>query len=151
MEFLGLRDLVAEHTITYEIWPHYDMTPEGDRVMNGFDLELHGTHSHGHTRLTPGCDLCSHTYRDLRMIGETVLPTEVRPSEYEIPPFDHALHSRPGREAEVVLVVHIKHRHEYFAPVDQCEETCLREMAEKLAELGVRGTRGSGFLNRHRS
>lgn len=146
MESESLRNLVDEHTVRYEIWPHHDIASEGVRVMNGFDLELHGTHNHGHTRLTAGCESCSRTYRDLRLIAETVLPTEERPSEYDILPFDQALHVEPGRESEVVLTIQIKHRHEYFSPVDACEERCLREMTDKLRELDVRGGRGAGIV-----
>ena len=133
----AFESLVVVHTIRYEIWPHYDISPEAGKVMNGFDLELHGTHDHGRTRNTPGCESCWTTYRDLRKIAVAILPIEQRPSEYEIAPFDNSLHSTAGSESEVVLTIQIKHRHEYFAPVDDCEKECLREMVGKLAELGV--------------
>ena len=139
-----LQSLVAEHTIRYEIWTHYDIRPEGGKVMNGFDLELHGTHSRGQTRNTPGCEFCWTTYGDLRKIADAVLPTVERPSAYEISPFDNSLHSTGGRESEVVLTIQLKHRHEYFAPVDDCEEKCLQEMVDKLRALGIRDGRGTG-------
>jgi hypothetical protein len=44
---------------------------------------------------------------------------------------------------EVVLTIQIKHRHDYFAPVDDCEQRCLHEMKSELAKLGVAGGRGS--------
>lgn len=136
-----LRNLIAEHTVRYEIWPHYDVD-DGAKVIDGFDLELHGTHEHGHSRLTPGCDLCRQTYEHLRHIAEAVLPREERPSEYEIPPFDNSLHGKRGGEMEVVLTICIRHRNQYFATVDECEEKCLREMRDKLTGLGV--ARGGG-------
>jgi hypothetical protein len=141
----NLQGFVAVHTIRYEIWPHYDISPEGGKVIDGFDLELHGTHDHGHTRNTPGCEFCWTTYGDLRKIADAVLPTEGRLSAYEIQPFDNSLHSTAGRESEVVLTIQIKHRHEYFAPVDDCEQGCLHEMAGKLAELGVQRGRRLGW------
>lgn len=140
-----LRNLVAEHGIRYEMWPHYDIDGRpgtGKRVMDGFDLELHGTHDHGHTRMTPGCELCWKTYGHLQKIAETILPKEERPSRYDIPPFDNSLSARAGGEMEVVLTVCIRHRTQYFAEVDPCEERCLQEMIAKLSELGVsRGAR----------
>ena len=136
-----LQNVIALHTVRYEVWPHYDIY-DSKQVIDGFDLELHGTHDHGHSRLTPGCDLCRRTYEHLRQVAETVLPTEERPSSYDIPPFDASLHARPGGEMEVVLTVCIRHRNDYFAAVDPCEEKCLHEMITRLAELGV--TRGGG-------
>lgn len=139
-----LQILVSEHTIRYEIWMHYDISPEGLKVMDGFDLELHGTHDRGQTRNTPGCEFCRTTYGDLRKIADAILPTDERPSAYAIPPFDNSLHSTGSRESEVVLTIQIKHRHEYFAPVDDCEEKCLQEMVDKLRALGIRDGRGVG-------
>jgi len=41
--------------------------------------------------------------------------------------------------------VRILHRHDYFAPIDKCEERCLSDMKQKLRRLGVReGGRRSG-------
>ena len=142
-----LRGRIAEHTVRYEVWPHYDVVGrlgmDARRVIDGFDLELHGTHQHGHTFMTPGCELCHSTYQDLRRIADDILPTEQRPSEYEILPFDCALHSTAGRrEMEVVVTIRIRHRQEYFAPIDGCEERCLREMEAHLLALGV--ARGHG-------
>lgn len=91
-----VQDLIAQHTIRYEIWRHCDIT-EGKQVVNGFDLELHGTHDHGRSRLSPGCQHCWSTYEDLRRITEAVLPIEERLSGCEIPPFDSSLHLGPGR------------------------------------------------------
>jgi hypothetical protein len=136
-----LHNLVAEHTIRYEMWPHYDID-KGKRIINGFDLELHGTHDHGHTRMTPGCEHCSNTYAHLRRIAEAILPKEERPSKYEIPPFDNSLSAGGGGEMEVVLTICIRHRNQYFTEVDACEEKCLQEMIGKLNELGV--MRGGG-------
>lgn len=140
-----LRELVAKLAVRYEVWRHVDIH-EDERVKNGFDLELHGTHDHGHTQLSPGCDLCRGTYGDLRKIAESILPKEERLSIYEIPPFDSSLHTRAGGRLEVVLTICIRHRSEYFAEVDQCEERCLREMIGKLKDLGVADGRQSGLV-----
>jgi hypothetical protein len=131
-----LKQIIDKHRVRYEVWPHYEMA-DGKQVCVGFDLELHGTHDHGNTRLSPGCRLCSETSADLQRIAEWILPTGRRPSQYEIPPFDQSLHASASGRFEVVLQIRIQHRHGFFDRVDECEERCLKEMREKLMELGV--------------
>jgi hypothetical protein len=135
-----LKSLVERHTIRYEAWPHWEMH-EGERVMIGFDLELHGTHDHGHSQLTPGCKICRQTYEDLKRVATEVLPKEERASWYEVEPFDHGLHSEGRGPMEVVLIIRIEHRRDYFAPVDACEERCLAQIEAGLKQLGVPGRR----------
>ena len=132
-----LMEIAQKHTVDYEVWPHQKMV-DGRQVIVGFDLELHGTHDHGKTRLSPGCPVCVDTFQDLRRIGEWILPKEIRASQYEIPAFDSSLHASPNETFEVVLTIKIEHRHDFDQPVDDCEERCLKEMQAKLAELGVR-------------
>ena len=139
MEDLGIKELkeiIRKHTIRYEVWPHFEIS-ESQRVMVGFDIELYGTHDHGNTRLSPGCHLCAETHADLQRLAERILPKDYRPSQYEIPLFDQSLHASAGGPFEVVVPIRIEHRHGYFDPVDPCEERCLKEMVEKLKELGV--------------
>jgi hypothetical protein len=52
---------------------------------------------------------------------------------------DNALRETPKRRfrLEVVLGIRILHRHGFDQPVDECEEVCLKEMRQKLKELGV--------------
>lgn len=137
-----LKRIIERHTVRYEVWPHYGIA-DGKRVIVGFDLELYGTHDHGDTRLSPGCRRCSDTFADLRRVAEWILPKEQRPSQYEIVPFDQSLHAAAGGRFEVMLPIRIEHRHGFFGPVDDCEERCLKEMQQKLAELGVPCGRGA--------
>jgi hypothetical protein len=131
-----LREIIERHTVRYKVWPHYEIA-SGNRVIVGFDLELYGTHEHGKTRLSPGCHLCQQTYADLRRLAESILPTERRASMYEIPPFDSALHESSRGVFVVLATIRIEHRNGFFDPVDACEERCLREMCQKLTELGA--------------
>ena len=131
-----LKQIIEKQTVRYEVWPHYEIV-KGDRVIVGFDLELYGTHEQGKTSLSPGCGLCEETYAGLRHLAESILPSEQRPSTYEIPPFDASLHESAGGVFEVVAAIRIEHRHGFFDPVDACEERCLKEMCQKLTDLGV--------------
>ena len=135
-----LKTLVQKHTVKYESWPHRDMY-DGHLVVDGFSLELHGTHDQGHTVFSPGCPFCWQTYSDLKKIAENILPKEERPSFYEVESFDHSLHSEGRGPEEVILVIRIEHRDGYFSAVDACEERCLGEMESKLNALGVSGWR----------
>jgi hypothetical protein len=137
-----LKEAVEKHTVHYEVSPHYEVD-DAKRIMVGFDIELHGTHNHGNTRLTPGCELCTQTYADLQLIAEWVVPKEERPSEYDIPPFYPSLTESGRGPFEVVLPIRIEHRHRFLDPVDDCEQRCLAEILKNLADLGVRaGHRG---------
>jgi len=133
-----LRELAEAHHVCYEVWPESLMV-KGQLVKVGYNLELYGVHDHPEEQIIPGCAHCQHTYAVLRQIAEWVLPTEKRPSRYEIEPFDHAWHETPKRKfrPDVVLSVKILHRHGFDQPVDECEERCLREMREKLTSLGI--------------
>jgi hypothetical protein len=60
-------------------------------------------------------------------VAQSVLPAESRAIDFDILPFDHALylsprHLEPQKSCSVSIVEHNQH---YFAPVDDCEESCL--------------------------
>ena len=133
-----LKELSQKHRVCYEVWPETLMV-KGQKTKVGFELELYGTHAHGETKLLPGCSICVETFRDLRKIAGWIIPKEERDSYYDIEPFDHAIRERPSHNLrpEVVLKIKILHKHGFDKPVDSCEERCLKEMREKLAELGV--------------
>ena len=138
-----LRQIAERHQVCYEIWPERSVAG-GQKVIIGFELQLCGTNSHVATKCgqpVPGCKYCSETYEDLRQIAEWILPTEERPSRYDISAFDRALHIAPRQRharSEVVLTVHILHRSDFNRDVDDCESRCLKEMRQSLSQLGIR-------------
>lgn len=133
-----LRDLVRLHQICYEVWPEYWPDRRG-KVQVGFDLQLYGTHERKDEHPSPGCPACERVFEDLRQIAEWILPKDLRPSHYEILPFDRSLHFAPVRHfrREVVLTIKILHRQDGQLPVDECERTCLHEMTKRLKQLGA--------------
>ncbi len=140
-----LRDLVARHGARYEVRPEKESVDHHVAPV-GFDLQLYGLHEHPEG-VMPGCPECEEVYEALHEIAQWILPTEQRPSRYEIEGFDQALHAAPDIKDrdEVRLEVKIVHRHDYFAPIDPCEQRCLGEMKQKLQRLGMReGKRPSG-------
>jgi hypothetical protein len=132
-----LRELVDRHRVCYEVWPEYLVLNERTKV--GFLLELNGVHGEGVDHIVPGCKHCHDTFDDLRQIAEWITPKADRASYYDIQPFDNALREAPRRRfrQEVVLGIKILHRQGFDQPVDECEEMCLKEMRQKLAELGI--------------
>jgi hypothetical protein len=133
-----LRELVRRHQVCYEVWPEC-LVVNGHLTKVGFLLELSGIHGKGVGHVLPGCNHCRATFEDLRQIAEWIMPEEERDSYYDVQPFDNALRETPKRKLrpEVVLGMTILHRHGFDQPVDHCEQKCLKEMRQKLTELGV--------------
>jgi hypothetical protein len=138
-----LREIACRHQLCYEVWPERSVL-EGRAIRIGFELRLCGANTHtsdgGLDHELPGCAHCVQTYGELRQIAESILPRDERPSRYEIGAFDRALHvaphSRHSRN-EVVVPIHIMHRHDFNREVDDCEDRCLKEMQQRLRELGI--------------
>jgi hypothetical protein len=140
----GLREIACRDEVCYEVWPERSVL-EGRAIRIGFELRLCGANTHtsddGPDHPVPGCPHCIHTYGELRQIAEWILPRDdERPSRYEIGVFDRALHVAPHSRhsrSEVVLPIHIMHRHDFNRDVDECEERCLKELQQRLRELGI--------------
>ncbi len=135
---IQLRELVRRHQVCYEVWPE-NLVSNGQIVKVGFALELEGTHEHPDSEVLPGCRHCQEVFNDLRRIAEWIMPAEGRPTTYEVQPFDRAIRYSPKRKRhpEISLIIKIIHRQGFNQPVDECEQMCLREMRQKLVELGV--------------
>ena len=134
-----VKELVAQHTVCYEVYPDR-LLVRGELRTVGYEVQLLGSHARGSTRMTPGCELCASTFRDLRRIAEWKIPPDERDSKFEIVPFDGALHmaTRHGLRPEVALSVTIEHRRGFDAPLDECESRCLRDVELRLNEVGAR-------------
>ena len=132
-----LEDLVQRYRVCREVFPEY-MFVEGQKRQIGFTLELIGTHPPEVQHPEPGCSECVKMFHALEAIAGWITPKEHRDSQYDILAYDQAIHRshRRGGRPDVVLSMHIGHR-SGFGPVDACEERCLKEMEQKLGELGV--------------
>jgi hypothetical protein len=131
-ELHRLRQLVSDHQVVYEV----------RRLPMGFDIDLYGTHGHRyeHATIRPGCDHCQELWDRLREIAEAALPPDPRASVYRPEGFRPGLTYDPKRHprADVELVLQIRHRHDYNAVVDPCEQRCRDEIVARLRSLGVR-------------
>lgn len=145
----GLRTLVDRHLAVFEKRPAYQIGPDGKRDEIGYDVELAGTHSEAvlegrEAHPFPGCERCVAVYDDLSQIARAVLPPSDRPSRYEITRFRPGLsYDRKRRpkptidRPDVTLTIEIRHRADYFAPIDHCEDQCLHDIIAGLRSLGV--------------
>ena len=133
----ALRESVTAHRVYFEVLPE-EWGGREARLKVGFELMLWGAHASGAAAL-PGCEKCRAIYSDLQRIAEWILPKEERASRYEIEMFDRALYeSHTLKDTyQVGLMLKILHRDRGDRPVDDCEERCLRDMRQKLRELGV--------------
>jgi len=137
----ALRNIVLQHCLCYEVWPEW--SGNGGRPTRiGFAISLCGVHEDGSAQNdVPGCPRCWRTYKELRSLAEWITPEQERACRFEIAAFDRAWHVAPNtRHARIETVVTIKifHRHNIDAAIDDCQQQCLNEMRQKLAELGVR-------------
>lgn len=136
-EDLDLKEWVKKHKVCWELLPHQAVM--GSKIIQvGFELYLYAQHLEG-AKPSPGCEECYELYKKLHEIALLTLPTENRPTRYEITPFDSAFHMRPKNrlKTEVQLMLLIIHRTEYMNPVDDCEVKCSAEIQKKLKEMGV--------------
>lgn len=133
-----LRELVGRYRVCWEVWPEY-LYVQKERRQVGFQLELCGTHEPEVEHPEPGCPDCQRIFVALRAIADWILPSEKRPSTYEIGPYDQAIRYSSVRRnrPDVTLTVKILHREGFERSVDACEVRCLKEMQQGLKELGA--------------
>jgi len=88
----------------------------------------------------PGCPKCVSLVEGLRQMAAEAVPREGRPTLVSMEPFEPALYDStqvPGAD-EVRLDVRLTHRDRYDAPIDACEDRCLREIRDGLKQFGIR-------------
>jgi hypothetical protein len=142
--FRHLRLIARQHKLCYEIWPVGSIS-EGEPTPTGFELSLCGVN--GHLRREGGvlhpvadCQHCANSYAELREIAEWIVPLKKPPLSYSIYPFDHALHvAPPNRQhrSEIIITAAI-FDHAYHNQQNDCESECLKEVRERLHNLGIR-------------
>lgn len=135
-----IKELVQRHKVCFESYPIWHVPPAGGKVAIGYELDLIGTHDHPQHPASPGCGECTPVRRALLAIAAAILPPNDRESHYAIEPFTAAISFSPRRKMrkDVTLAIDILHRDRFDLPTDACEMRCLREMKEKLKELGAR-------------
>jgi len=139
-----LRSIAGKHKVYYEIWP-IGSTSEGARTTTGFEVLLCGVN--GHLRREKGvlhrvadCLHCACCYAELREIAEWSVPLKKPPFSYSIYSFDQALHLAPPNRrhrSEIIVTTAIVDDAFHNEP-DHCDSECLKEVRERLYNLGIR-------------
>lgn len=133
-----LPTFVRLHHVRFDVQP--EVTFAGtERMSVGYRLSLWAMHEKG-AHAMPGCSKCLSLIENLRRIAAEVIPREARPTRVEIEPFEPGLYdsTEVSGADEVRLDVRLTHRDRYEAPIDPCEDLCLREMRDRLKRLGVK-------------
>ncbi len=134
---MTLEDWVRQHCVTWEIAPCQELVEHRPQTV-GFELHLFGRHRPD-VHPSPGCPDCVSLHEKLRAIADAAFPKDLRPTRYEIEPFEAAFRMRPESQwkPEVQLTVRIVHRQDYLRPLDECEKRCAEEIQQALRRLGV--------------
>ncbi len=133
-----LKELVQRFRVCWKVWPEFTYV-DGEKRQIGYELELAGTHEPWVKDPEPGCKHCQRVFMGLQEIAAWILPREERPSVYEIGPYHQSLTywSLHRNRPDVMLKVKILHRQGWDRPIDECEDRCLKEMEQRLRELGA--------------
>ncbi len=139
-----LQLIARQYKVCYEVWP---VSSSSERVptQKGFELLICGVNGHlrrNRSVLHPvvGCQHCARSYAELREIAEWIVPLRKPPLSYSIYSFDHALHvAPPNRQhrSEIIITTAIFDQ-AYYNEQGRCENECLKEVRERLYNLGIR-------------
>jgi hypothetical protein len=133
-----LKTLVALHHVCWDVVPLQATVGEEIRSI-GFEVHLLGVHEDHHPEVRPGCAHCRQIFHDLSEIARAVLPEPGRRSKYDIDTFDGALRYPANEKLPPVVrvLIEIRHRAGWDAPIDECEQTCLKDITDQLTRLGA--------------
>jgi hypothetical protein len=143
-----LTALVERYQVCWEVYPLEILAKEkstteipvkeGIRKI-GFDLELYGTPECGTEHVMPGCEHCRRVEIALEEIADWIMQRESPSCTHIVSPDGAELSYAPVRanRPDVTVRVFMAHRHQWDQPTDECEERCLKEIEQALAELGA--------------
>ncbi len=132
-----LKPVEEARQVCYEVWPDWAHV-QGRRVQVGFEVDLCATCE---ARAPAGAreyERWVDTFDGLKHLAKSIMPPDCGEVEFELLPYDNAVHEslRRGFRPEVVLAIRIVRRCQ-LAPVNGCEERCLRQVENRLKELGI--------------
>jgi hypothetical protein len=134
-EHSELAEFVRAHHVHFDVRPETAMRGM-ERVKVGFEVRIWGMHARG-ARVLPGCKKCRDLAADLGRLAEWAIPHEDRPTRILIEPLQPALYDSKDVAGadEIAIAIRLVHRDGYERPIDACEESCLKEIRERLRTL----------------
>lgn len=135
-ETLSLTDLVQRYEVCWETWPKYSQVDGQGQV--GFELELCGTHE-AVDHSGPGCPACRRIYNALLSVAGWALAQEERFSLHVVGPYDQKVRYSlaHGNRPDIALKLKVFHQRHSDQQAGDCEQRCLNEIREHLAQLGA--------------
>ena len=133
-----IREIVHRFSVFYEVYPESTVLHDHTIRQVGFCVDLCGRPPQG-INVSPRCARSKEIYRGLSEIARWVIPEEEFECCYELDGFDASLHCGNGAQdrGSVQLEIHILHEHGFDRPLDECELRALREVEDRLKNLGV--------------
>ena len=134
----NIHELIDRTYARYEVLPYYIVQeePHGTtkRIQAGFDIEVYGVKP-GHVR-HPGQDYVL-GYVALENLVETVLPHTGESCSVEVISFPSTLVLDAKRQFQAEGMFRIRITHKGLQPAGQSEERALKEIKERLHDLGL--------------
>jgi hypothetical protein len=140
----NVREVIEQHHAFYEITPYLvvlEARPQGAKVARrtiqaGFDIDVYGIKAS--LEPEPSSDYVL-VYMALQKTVETVLPHANNHCSIEVIPFPSTviLDARRRLQPEDMLKIRITHRRGLDQAAGASEESALKEIEERLHDLGV--------------
>jgi hypothetical protein len=132
------RDIVRRFSVYYEVRPESTLLHDHTIRQVGFCVDLYGRDGQG-PPLNPGDERSKEIYRGLWEIASQIVPEEQEDCRYQLDGFDASLHfdSHGSKCGRVQLKIHILHKHGFEQPIDAGETRALKEMEDRLKNLGI--------------
>ncbi len=133
-----IREIVNRFSVCYEVYPESTVLHDHTVRQVGFCVDLCGRPPLG-TNVSPGYAPSEEIHGGLSQIASWVIPEKDFECCYQLDGFDTSLHcgSRAQDCGSVQLEIHILHQRGFDRPLDECEVRALREVEDRLENLGV--------------
>ncbi len=137
-----LRQLVRKYRVYWLVMPAIHINESGSKVQIGYNLALVGTNSKSDkTTLVHGSKESSDLSVNLRQIAEGIMPGEDTGVRCHIRDLDnvlfHNLKDQEKNRKSMAIVLQIRHREKFDRPVDNFLMGALKELEERLKNIGA--------------
>jgi hypothetical protein len=134
----NIHELIKQTYAGYEVLPYYVVRQEPHgatkRIQAGFDIEVYGVKPS--LVRHPGRDYVL-AYVALEKLVETVLPHTGESCSIEVISFPSTLVFHTKRQFQEEGMLRIRITHKNLQPASQGEEHALKEIKERLHDLGL--------------
>jgi len=136
----NIHELVEQHDAFYQVLPYYIVQEEPThrttkRIQAGFDIDVYGMQASHEQH--PGRDYVL-GYLALEKLVETILPHIGESCSVEVITFPSEVVFDAKRQFQEEGMLRIRIMHKSLQPAGETEERALKEIKERLHDLGLR-------------